>query len=195
MAILSFRPSAQKRFQCLVQPHLTALHSFAYRLTGSLQDAEDLVQDVVVKLYPRLDELESVDQLRPWLNRVLYRQFIDSVRKKGRQADRPVSELMEADSQSDWLDSQMSDDQSPELELNKERLGPMLDRALEQMSPDQRTLLLLHDVDGWRQEDVAEVLGVPIGTVKSRLHRSRAALRKHLQLAMEPDDDSGRLEH
>lgn len=178
-----------------MQPHLTALHSFAYRLTGSLQDAEDLVQDVVVKLYPRLDELESVDQLRPWLNRVLYRQFIDSVRKKGRQADRPVSELMEADSQSDWLDSQMSDDQSPELELNKERLGPMLDRALEQMSPDQRTLLLLHDVDGWRQEDVAEVLGVPIGTVKSRLHRSRAALRKHLQAVVEPDGDSGRLEH
>ncbi|MDX5327187.1 MAG: hypothetical protein LPK06_00120 [Marinobacter sp.] len=51
MAILPFRPSAQKRFQRLVQPHLTALHSFAYRLTGSLQDAEDLVQDVVVKLY------------------------------------------------------------------------------------------------------------------------------------------------
>ena len=194
MAILPFRPSAQKRFQRLVQPHLQVMHAFAYRLTGSHQDAEDLVQDVVVKLYPKLDELESVEQLRPWLNRVLYRQFIDSVRKKNRQADRPVSDLMEADSQSEWLDTLESDSQSPELELSQARLGPMLDKALAQLSPDQRTLLLLHDVDGWRQEDVAEVLGVPVGTVKSRLHRCRANLRKFLQECMEPEPGSGRQE-
>ncbi|WP_303290364.1 RNA polymerase sigma factor [Marinobacter sp. SS5-14b] len=177
-----------------MQPHLKVMHAFAYRLTGSHQDAEDLVQDVVVKLYPKLDELESVEQLRPWLNRVLYRQFIDSVRKKNRQADRPVSDLMAADSQSEWLDTLESDSQSPELELNQTRLGPMLDKALAQLSPDQRTLLLLHDVDGWRQEDVAEVLGVPVGTVKSRLHRCRANLRNFLQECMEPEPGSGRQE-
>lgn len=194
MAILPFRPSAQKRFQRMVQPHLQAMHSFAWRLTGNSQDAEDLVQDVVVKLYPRLDELESVDQLRPWLNRVLYRQFIDGLRKKSRQADQPVSDLMDADSQSDWLDSLEADDHSPELALGQAQLGPMLDKALARLSPDQRTLLLLHDVDGWRQEDVAEVLGVPVGTVKSRLHRCRANLRKFLQECMEPEAGSGRQE-
>ncbi len=194
MAILPFRPSAQKRFQRMVQPHLQAMHGFAWRLTGNSQDAEDLVQDVVVKLYPRLDELESVDQLRPWLNRVLYRQFIDGLRKKSRQADQPVSDLMGADSQSDWLDSLEADDHSPELALGQAQLGPMLDKALARLSPDQRTLLLLHDVDGWRQEDVAEVLGVPVGTVKSRLHRCRANLRKFLQECMEPEPGSGRQE-
>ena len=194
MAILPFRPSAQKRFQRMVQPHLQAMHCFAWRLTGNSQDAEDLVQDVVVKLYPRLDELESVDQLRPWLNRVLYRQFIDGLRKKSRQADQPVSDLMDADSQSDWLDSLEADDHSPELALGQAQLGPMLDKALARLSPDQRTLLLLHDVDGWRQEDVAEVLGVPVGTVKSRLHRCRANLRKFLQECMEPEPGSGRQE-
>ncbi len=70
----------------------------------------------------------------------------------------------------------------------------MLDEAMEQLSPDQRTLLLLHDVDGWRQEDVAEVLGVAVGTVKSRLHRSRATLRKYLQQRMEPGSDIRRVE-
>ena len=60
-----------------MQPHLEAMYRFAYRLAGQQQDAEDLVQDVVLKLYPRLSELESVEQLRPWLNRVLYRHFID----------------------------------------------------------------------------------------------------------------------
>jgi len=194
LAILPFRPSAQKRFQRMVQPHLQTMHSFAWRLTGNSQDAEDLVQDVVVKLYPRLDELESVDQLRPWLNRVLYRQFIDGLRKKSRQADQPVSDLMDADSQSDWLDSLEADDHSPELALGQAQLGPMLDKALARLSPDQRTLLLLYDVDGWRQEDVAEVLGVPVGTVKSRLHRCRANLRKFLQECMEPEPGSGRQE-
>lgn len=194
LAILPFRSSAQKRFQRLVQPHLQALHAFAFRLTGNSQDAEDLVQDVVVKLYPKLAELESVSQLRPWLNRVLYRQFIDSIRKKGRQADRPASDLMGGASQYDWFDSLASEELSPELELSRSRLGPLLDSALEQLSPDQRTLLLLHDVDGWRQEDVAEVLAVPVGTVKSRLHRSRATLRKYLQESAEPDSDSGRLD-
>ncbi len=152
------------------------------------------MQDVVLKLYPKLEELESVAQLRPWLNRVLYRQFIDSVRKKGRQADRPASDMMDSDDQSDWLDSLASEDQSPEWVLSRDRLGPQLDKALDQLSPDQRTLILLHDVDGWRQEDVAEVLSVPVGTVKSRLHRSRAALRKYLQQNMEPELIAGRLE-
>lgn len=192
MAILPFRPSAQKRFQRLVQPHLKAMHAFAYRLTANSQDAEDLVQDVVVKLYPRLEELEAVDHLRPWLNRVLYRQFIDTLRKKNRQADRPASDLVDADDQPDWFDAMESDQQSPDLEVARHRLGPLLDRALARLSPDQRTLLLLHDVDGWRQEDVAQVLDVPIGTVKSRLHRSRAALRNYLQECMEPEPGSGR---
>ncbi|MAH30720.1 MAG: RNA polymerase subunit sigma-24 [Marinobacter sp.] len=194
MAIFPFRPSAQKRFHRLVQPYLEGMYAFAYRLTGTRQDAEDLVQDVVVKLYPRLSELETVEQLRPWLNRVLYRQFVDSVRRKGRRADRAASELMEADHQSDWFDGLESDDATPELAFDQSRLGPMLDEAMEQLSPDQRTLLLLHDVDGWRQEDVAEVLGVAVGTVKSRLHRSRATLRKYLQQRMEPGSDIRRVE-
>lgn len=194
MSIFPFRPSAQKRFQRLVQPHLEGLYAFAYRLTGNRQDAEDLVQDVVVKLYPRLSELEGVEQLRPWLNRVLYRHFIDTVRRRGRRADRPASELMDAESQADWFDSLESDDEVPERVLDREKLGPMLDQALAQLSPDQRTLLLLHDVDGWRQEDVAEVLGVAVGTVKSRLHRCRAALRKYLQHNLEPEAGIRRLD-
>jgi len=187
LAILPFRPSPHKRFQKLVQPHLGSLYGFAWRLTGNREDAEDLVQDVVAKLYPRMAELEAVEQLRPWLNRVLYRQFVDSVRRKGRQADRPFSDFAEADSASDWMDSLESDDGPPEWAVDRDRIGPLLDKAMEQLSPDQRTLLLLHDVDGWRQDDLARVLGIAVGTVKSRLHRSRAMLKKHLQQMMEPD--------
>lgn len=177
----------------LVQPHLDAMYRFAFRLAGQQQDAEDLVQDVVIKLYPRLEELEAVDQLRPWLNRVLYRQFVDQVRRKNRQGDRPLTELVGTESQADWLDSLESDGMGPDLHLEQGRLRPALDRVLATLTPDQRTLLLLHDVDGWRQDDIAEVLDVPVGTVKSRLHRCRAALRRKLQHELEPNESADRV--
>lgn len=193
MALLPFRPSRSKRFEKLVQPHLQALYRFAFRLAGQQQDAEDLVQDLIVKLYPRLDELEAIEQLRPWLNRVLYRQFIDHVRRKGRQSDRPLSEVVEAESQSAYLESFASDDMGPEAHLESDRIGPALDRVMATLDPDQRTLIMLHDVDGWRQEDIAEILDIPLGTVKSRLHRCRAALREKLQKELEPLSGIGRV--
>lgn len=169
------------------------MYRFAFRLAGQQQDAEDLVQDVVVKLYPRLDELEAVDQLRPWLNRVLYRHFIDQVRRKGRQSDRPLSEVIEPDMQSSYLDSFAANGLEPDEQLDMDRLGPVLSTVLDSLTPDQRTLVLLHDVDGWRQEDIAGVLDIPLGTVKSRLHRCRSALREKLQRELEPFAGAGRV--
>lgn len=181
MSLLSFKLSRSRRFEKLVQPHLEPLYRFAYRLAGQQQDAEDLVQDVVVKLYPRLEELEAVEQLRPWLNRVLYRHFIDQVRRKGRRADVPVSEVADTEHQDAFLDSYASDLPDFAEQIDSARLGPVLDAVLQTLSPDQRTLMLLYDVDGWSQEDVSVVLDIPLGTVKSRVHRCRAELRKKLQ--------------
>lgn len=168
------------------------MYRFAFRLTGQQQDAEDLVQDVVVKLYNRLDELEAVDQLRPWLNRVLYRQFIDSVRRKGRRADWAISELARS-GESDLLDDQPADlpDITDQLDLAK--LRPVLDCLMRSLSPDQRTLMLLYDVDGWSQEEISRVLDIPLGTVKSRVYRCRASLRKKLQESPELLDAIGRV--
>lgn len=169
------------------------MYRFAFRLTGQQQDAEDLVQDVVVKLYPRLEELETVEQLRPWLNRVLYRQFIDSVRRKGRQADSPFSSFDNPDLET-WVDAQPADLPDITEQLDSTRLKAALDRALSGLAPDQRTLLLLCDVDGWNQEDIATVLDIPLGTVKSRLHRCRATLRKKLLDSPELSVASGRVD-
>lgn len=194
MALLPFKPSRPKRFEKLVQPHLEAMYRFAFRLSGQQQDAEDLVQDVVVKLYPRLEELEGIEQLRPWLNRVLYRHFIDQVRRKGRRADRPVSDVAEPEQQATFLDSYAAD--IPELteQITTERLKPIMDSVIQELSPDMRTLMLLHDVDGWSQEDIARVLEVPVGTVKSRVHRCRASLREKLLERPELFPQAGRVE-
>ncbi|PXX88993.1 RNA polymerase sigma factor [Marinobacter vulgaris] len=195
MALIPFRrPAKPSRFEKLVQPHLEAMYRFAYRLSGQQQDAEDLVQDVVAKLYPRLEELEAIEQLRPWLNRVLYRHFIDEVRRKGRRADRPVSDVAEPGYQATFLDSYAAD--MPELteQISAGRLKPIMDAVIRELSPDMRTLMLLHDVDGWSQEDIARVLGIPVGTVKSRVHRCRASLRKKLLERPELFPQAGRVE-
>lgn len=195
MALIPFRRAAKPaRFEQLVQPHLEAMYRFAFRLSGQKQDAEDLVQDVVVKLYPRLEELGEIEQLRPWLNRVLYRHFIDQVRRKGRRADRLVSDVAEPDQQARFLDSYAAD--VPEFvdQISAERLKPVMDSVIRELSPDQRTLMLLHDVDGWSQDDIARVLEIPVGTVKSRIHRCRAALKKKLLEKPELFQQAGRVE-
>ncbi|MBJ6138974.1 RNA polymerase sigma factor [Marinobacter litoralis] len=186
MALLPFRQSKSKRFERLVQPHLKAMYAFAYRLTGRQHDAEDLVQDVVVKLYSKLDELETIDQLRPWLNRVLYRQFVDSIRKRPAGREVNASVMDDTESATSYLDTLPSDSADPISGLTEASNNVALTKALNQLTPDQRTLILLHDVDDWRQDDIAEVLEVAVGTIKSRLHRTRAALRKFLQAELEP---------
>lgn len=186
MVLIPFGGSRAKQFERCVQPHLGGMYRFAFRLTGQRDDAEDLVQDVLTKLYPRADELLAVDQPGPWLNRVLYRHFIDLTRKYARRADRPVSGMMPDEAGQDFLDTLVDAGVEPDQHLDHAQLRAALDEALAALEPDQRSLLLLHDVDGWRQEDIADVLGVAVGTIKSRLHRCRAGLRKNLGHRLEP---------
>src|SRR5712691_2196287 len=91
------RPDALN-FEDLLRPQVEYLSRLAWRFTGSVADAEDLVQDVLIKLFPRTRELLDIERLRPWLARVLYHQYVDSVR---RQARSPVVELVSNDESDD----------------------------------------------------------------------------------------------
>lgn len=186
VALIPFRRSRARKFEDSVRPWLDGMYRFAYRLTGQREDAEDLVQEVLTKLYPQAEKLYAVERPGAWLNQVLYRHFIDLTRKHGRQADRPASALMSEDASREFLDSLVDSGVDPEGQLEITRLQRAVATALDSLSPDQRTLLVLHEVDGWRQEDIAEVLGIAEGTVKSRLHRCRASLRKNMVAGLEP---------
>lgn len=186
LALLPFRSSQSKRFDRLVLPYMRGMYKFAYRLTGQQQDAEDLVQDVIVKLYPRLDELESVQQLQPWLNRVLYRHFVDLTRKQSSHREISASTLVTAENQTAFMESLGEASPDASSGIDQTRIDDTVKRLLNTLPPDQRTLLLLHDADGWRQEDIALILDVPVGTIKSRLHRCRAFMRERLKKQLEP---------
>ncbi len=176
MSIVNFwsRTADNKNwFEDLVGPHIDHLYRLSYRFTGSREDAEDLVQDLLVKLYPRQAEIESIERLRPWLARVLYRLFIDRVRQAGRSVLSVVEDSEEPD---DQIDSGISTEELVEGALTQERLQ----ESFSLLNEDQRILLALHDIEGYTLTELVDVLDAPLGTLKSRLNRSRTKLREHL---------------
>ncbi len=156
------------------------MYQLAYRLTGSMADAEDLVQDVLVKIYPRRRELPEVKKLRPWLARVLYTLFVDQKRRAARSPLRLLRFTKKNENGQDALHDIPSDDPGPAEILDRRFTYAEIQQALKTLNEDQRHLCILHDMEGYTLNELTEILSTPIGTLKSRLHRARAILRKIL---------------
>jgi RNA polymerase sigma-70 factor (ECF subfamily) len=175
-------------FETLLRPHLDALYRLAYRFTGNPADAEDLVQDVLTKLYPRRAVLASVEQLRPWLARVLYRQFLDNSRRHART---PFASLQQTP-EGERLDPEDSLAALPDPAPGPEEMAVRhtghvrLQHALDALGADHRLVLMLHDVEGYTLNELETMLETPLGTLKSRLHRARRQLRERLEAGREP---------
>ena len=175
------RPT-ELNFEDLVRPQVEYLYRLAWRFTANVQDAEDLVQDVLLKLYPRTEEMLGIQRLRPWLARVLYHQYVDSVRQRARS---PVLQLViEGDGEDDPLDKVPTTREGPEEHAERSGLRDLILNALRQLNPEQRAVVTMHDVEGYSLEELETMLETPLGTLKSRLHRARQRLRA--LIPMEP---------
>ena len=166
-------------FERLIRPHLERLYRFAYRLTGNKPEAEDLFQDVLIKLFGKLDDLVEIEEPGSWSSRVMYNHFIDNRRRFARQ--RLVS-VEESQLPPGGIDALPGND-NPERDA--ERLDNIirLDNALAALSDEHRLVVLLHDTEGYKLKEIQDITGSPIGTLKSRLHRARARLRELLSEA------------
>jgi len=162
-------------FETLMRPHFDALYGRAYRLTGNNADAEDLVQDLCVRVYPRLDELERLDNPRAWLIRVLYRLFIDLTRSRQRSPLRPL-EAVDGGAPIEAVSSEPGPEQHVEGMLMHARL----ERAWRHLDEEQRALLVLQCIDGHSLAEIEKITGIARGTLKSRLHRARVRLGRLL---------------
>ena len=183
MGIKNFWPfgkSPHSRFEELIGPHLNKLYRLAYRLTGQRDDAEDLVQDLLLKLYPRLEELQDIEKLAPWLARILYHLFIDKVR---RQQKSPITYMSDDETIYDTHASQIAE---PSELANAEITLHLINSALKNLSEDHRILIMLHDVEGYSLQEINNMTGTPVGTIKSRLSRARHKLRQII-LNREPE--------
>ncbi|WP_420466686.1 RNA polymerase sigma factor [Panacagrimonas sp.] len=167
-------------FEALIEPHIEHLYRVAYRLTRNESGAEDLVQDVLIKLFRIQGQVASLQQPRPWIARVLYREYVDRWRRE-RHAPVNLSEVETADGAGTLADNEPDPQANPEQAAIEQQLGEQLTAALERLSDDHRTVLLFHDVEGYTMDELCTVLSLPLGTVKSRIHRARARLRETLR--------------
>jgi RNA polymerase sigma-70 factor (ECF subfamily) len=167
-------------FDTLIKPHLRGLYRLAYRLTGSVADAEDLLQEVLIRLYRR-GGLHEIASLEIWLKRVLYNQFVDEARRYARRRLEPIDE---------WAtegDGPHAQQDGPDVDAARAFDRIALRKALAALPVEQRTVVLMHDSEGYKLVEIQEITGVELGTLKSRLHRGRERLRL-LLTGMEPFD-------
>lgn len=164
-----------------IEPYLEGMFRLAYRFCGNIHDAEDIVQDVVLKLHAKKIDIGQYDNPRTWLSKVVHRHFIDRYRHQIRS---PIDHAEDIVIDGDWenaLDTYDGGHLPMHEQTDNSRFMRALSNALNLLNDEQRTLIILFEVEGYSLSEIQEILELPQGTIKSRLHRAREKLRQALE--------------
>src|SRR5918911_1042772 len=162
----------QARFQALVMPHLDRLLGFAGRRTRSTAEAEDAVQEACVRAWVGFSGLRDPAKVRPWLYCILRAVLADNCERDGRR-QRLVS-MTRLEEEHEALVGGGGDEVL--LQVDTRLTGEVVRAALAEIPEDFATAVEMHDIDGFKYHEIAEILGIPIGTVMSRISRGRRLL-------------------
>ena len=160
-------------------PHIDALKTFAYHLSLNEADANDLVQETYLKAYKFIDKYEQGTNAKAWLFKILKNAYINEYRKKSK---RPTQvDYEEATSYHDGESESLTSFFDLRDDLFHNQMGDEITRAIESLPVDYSSVILLCDVEGFTYEEIAKIIEVPIGTVRSRLFRARNMLKSKLK--------------
>lgn len=176
----SARGGDARAFEALVREHERALYRHAARLVGIGADAEDVVQDALFSAWRSLGSFEGRAEasFRAWLFRIATNRSIDLLRSRRRRGELPL-DPPEGDDEPGWAEPIAPGPDLPQIAGDREALA-VVEAALERLPPAQKAALLLRDVEGFDYEEIALITTSELGTVKSRIHRARLAVRNAL---------------
>ena len=159
-------------------PHRNALYNYALKISGNSDDAQDLVQETYYKAYRHFDKFQSGTNSKAWMFMILKNSFINDYRKSKREPYKLDYEQIQN------FYENVKSDRAQENNLDKDFYNDLLDdeltQAIDQLPTKMREVFLLCDLDGNSYEETAELVGCPVGTVRSRLHRARHMLQETL---------------
>jgi len=160
-------------------PQIDALYTFAYHLNYNEDDANDLVHETYLKAYRFIDSYHEGTNAKAWLFRILKNAFINQYRKKSKQPTKVDYE--EIINYHDEEDSNYSSYLDLREEMFQDMMGDEVTTAINSLPVDFRVVILLCDIEGFTYEEIAKIIDIPIGTVRSRLHRARNMLKEKLK--------------
>lgn len=166
-------------FEAEFMPLINPLYNFAYRLTLDEDEAKDLVQDSYLKAYRFFHSFQKGTNAKAWLFRILKNSFINEYRKKSKEPNKVDYQDVETYYNSEDINIPITPDLR--VEAVSEMLGDEITTALNSLDVDFKTVIILCDLEGFTYEEMSKILNIPIGTVRSRLHRARMLLKEKLK--------------
>jgi RNA polymerase sigma-70 factor (ECF subfamily) len=176
----SYSAEELARYDGIVQRYARHVYNIAYRMTGNEADARDLSQEAFLRVYRALRRVQPGAPLESWLYRIVSNLYIDLLRR------RPRARVESLDAAIDTPRGEMVREfpdaaANPEAVFEREHIDAAIQEALGALSAELRIVVVLSDIEGFAYEEIATILRVPLGTVKSRLHRARQVLQQRLR--------------
>jgi RNA polymerase sigma-70 factor (ECF subfamily) len=176
------RDRDERAFRELLEGHRDRVYNITYRMLGNRAEAEDVAQEVFITVFKTIDSFREESKSSTWLYRVAVNHCTNRIKYPARRHDRARDELDETSHSANGaiMNVQLRTPQ-PDRALEGVQMEGILQKAIESLDDDHRIVVVLRDIEDLTIEEICEITGLPDGTVKSRLHRARLALRKKLQ--------------